>query len=457
MKNWKQFKNELPLVENILLGRTVLMGDRKARIVSVVSVGETSRYDFVYSVKFQDGVKVEMHDSQIRPFLEEHGAGEEATDELDDTYREDTPGEELDEGGLSTIGKYSIPANKQTTDIIQHPKSKILLNVKSALGPTTRFVVIQRPLGHKGELRSNQDKVLMATISDPERGRIKMFAYHGTHVNVSGAMKFAKNNKLIQTNPVTHYQTHESVEQLGEERWSDLIGDAVLQSGKIKQGSNEKDKISAIHKELVKRIPKRSSDAIDHFMNDRDFLADTLQVINYGLKESVQLDEGKIDALWQKFLKKIKMREFDRAERARKKEKHKRNVRWNKNMGIAASTEKDEASTISESSPANAVGGGMSPHFGGEGDVQGYDPLLGKKKKKRKKFAGTEVFELTSDEYHKCMNGRKKYERWSRKMNMEDIDNQEIRSFAHKNPGKAIVIQDKTTGIMSYLIHGDKK
>ncbi|HIJ11155.1 TPA: hypothetical protein HA278_03810, partial [Candidatus Woesearchaeota archaeon] len=98
MKNWKQFKNELPLVENILLGRTVLMGDRKARIVSVVSVGETSRYDFVYAVKFQDGVKVEMHDSQIRPFLEEHGAGEEGTDELDDNYREDTPGEEeLDE------------------------------------------------------------------------------------------------------------------------------------------------------------------------------------------------------------------------------------------------------------------------------------------------------------------------------------------------------------------------
>jgi hypothetical protein len=264
MKNWKQFKTDLPFVENILLGRTVLMGDRKARIVSVVSVGETSRYDFVYSVKFQDGVKVEMHDSQIRPFLEEHGAGEEATDELDDTYREGTPGEEL--------------------------------------------------------------------------------------------------------------------------------------------------------------------------------------------------DEGKIDALWQKFLKKIKMREFDRSERARKKEQHKKNVKYNKMVGIpvTASTEHDEESTISEDSPANAVGGGMSPHFGGEGGVQGTDAHLGKKKK-RKKFAGEEVFELNSDEYHQCMNGRKKFERWSRKMNMEDIDNQEIRSFAHKNPGSAIIIQDKTTGIMAYLKHGDKK
>ena len=113
MKNWKQFKNELPLVENILLGRTVLMGDRKARIVSVVSVGETSRYDFIYAVKFQDGVKVEMHDSQIRPFLEEHGAGEEATDELDDTYRKDTPGEEVEEDIKEYMKKlYGNPKKK---------------------------------------------------------------------------------------------------------------------------------------------------------------------------------------------------------------------------------------------------------------------------------------------------------------------------------------------------------
>jgi len=114
--------------------------------------------------------------------------------------------------------------------------------------------------------------------------------------------------------------------------------------------------------------------------------------------------------------------------------------------------------SVDESTPTNAVGGGMSPHFGGEGPVQGYDPILGKKKKKkRKKFAGAEVFELNSDDYHTCMHGRKRYERWNRKLNMENIDNQEIRDYAHKNPGAPIVIQDKTTGVMAYLIHGDKK
>ncbi|HIJ11372.1 TPA: hypothetical protein HA278_04920 [Candidatus Woesearchaeota archaeon] len=78
-----------------------------------------------------------------------------------------------------------------------------------------------------------------------------------------------------------------------------------------------------------------------------------------------------------------------------------------------------------------------------------------RKKKKRKKFAGCEVFELNSDEYHNCLHGRKKFERWSRKLNMSQMENQEIRSYAHKNPGKGIIVQDATTGIMSYLIHGD--
>jgi len=75
-----------------------------------------------------------------------------------------------------------------------------------------------------------------------------------------------------------------------------------------------------------------------------------------------------------------------------------------------------------------------------------------KKKKIRETFAGCPVFELTSDEYNKCMRGRTKYERWNKKLNMEEMGNQEIRSFAHKNPGKPVVVKDSTTGIMSYLI-----
>jgi len=84
------------------------------------------------------------------------------------------------------------------------------------------------------------------------------------------------------------------------------------------------------------------------------------------------------------------------------------------------------------------------------GDVAG----LGKEPpvKPRKKFAGCEVFEVGPDEYTKCLLGRTKYERWNKKLDMESIDNQEIRSYAHKNPSKSIILQNSRTREMSYLL-----
>ena len=80
-----------------------------------------------------------------------------------------------------------------------------------------------------------------------------------------------------------------------------------------------------------------------------------------------------------------------------------------------------------------------------------------KKKKTNETFAGCRVFELTSEEYNKCMRGRMKYERWNKKMNMEDLNNQDIRTYSHRNPGQPIVIKDSTTGIMAYLIPPSKR
>ena len=45
---------------------------------------------------------------------------------------------------------------------------------------------------------AGEDGVMMAIISNPDRGSYrKIFSYFGTHRNVAGAKKFAKNNKLI--------------------------------------------------------------------------------------------------------------------------------------------------------------------------------------------------------------------------------------------------------------------
>ena len=75
-----------------------------------------------------------------------------------------------------------------------------------------------------------------------------------------------------------------------------------------------------------------------------------------------------------------------------------------------------------------------------------------RKKKKNESFAGCPVFTVSNDDYAKCMHGRMRYERWNKKLNMEDIDNQEIRTYAHRNPGKPIIVQDDRYGTMSYFI-----
>jgi len=80
------------------------------------------------------------------------------------------------------------------------------------------------------------------------------------------------------------------------------------------------------------------------------------------------------------------------------------------------------------------------------------DRIKVNKKKKNETFAGCRVFALNSEEYNNCLRGRNKFERWSRKLNMEELNNQSIRTYAHQNPGQPIIIKDSTTGIMAYLI-----
>ena len=117
---------------------------------------------------------------------------------------------------------------------------------------------------------------------------------------------------------------------------------------------------------------------------------------------------------------------------------------------------------LMETSPVNSMGGGFSvgQASSNSGNLAGYDPVMGMHRRKKKRrglglgetFAGCPVFEVSSDDFTKCSHGRNKYERWGNKMNMEEADNQDIRAYAHRNPGKPIIIKDSTYGTMSYLI-----
>jgi len=71
-------------------------------------------------------------------------------------------------------------------------------------------------------------------------------------------------------------------------------------------------------------------------------------------------------------------------------------------------------------------------------------------------FAGNRVFSITDDEYSKCLHGRNKHERWSKKLNMDEFSNCNIRTYHHRNPSKSIVIQNNKTGEMSYLVQPSK-
>ena len=88
-------------------------------------------------------------------------------------------------------GDTDIPANPKTKKYIESGKG-IIVDVQSSLHSTARFAIYKNPA--KG---SGQDKVIMATISNPKRGKVKMFSFHGSHVSHQKAMDFAAKHKLI--------------------------------------------------------------------------------------------------------------------------------------------------------------------------------------------------------------------------------------------------------------------
>jgi len=61
-------------------------------------------------------------------------------------------------------------------------------------------------------------------------------------------------------------------------------------------------------------------------------------------------------------------------------------------------------------------------------------------------FLGKNVYEMDNQDYYNCVNGRKKYERWSNKVNVEDIEHAELKKRIQKF-GEAI-IRNRMTGEM---------
>jgi hypothetical protein len=103
---------------------------------------------------------------------------------------------------------------------------------------------------------------------------------------------------------------------------------------------------------------------------------------------------------------------------------------------------------------ANSVGGGMSPVIGGEGNIHGTDPIMGKPVR-RKKFAGKQVFTVDPTTYHKAYLGKRKYEHYEKYLEGSPMAD-EIREYGRKYWAEPIIIENEQTGAMVYLKYGSK-
>ena len=109
-----------------------------------------------------------------------------------------------------------------------------------------------------------------------------------------------------------------------------------------------------------------------------------------------------------------------------------------------------ETPNMEEDAAANSAGGGGVAGIGQPPGTHFGEPAV---PRKRQQFAGAELFEVDSDRYAKCLQGKKKFLQYQTYAGSDEIG-EDIRQYARENPGKPIVLQDRTTGSMSYLRYG---
>ncbi len=109
-----------------------------------------------------------------------------------------------------------------------------------------------------------------------------------------------------------------------------------------------------------------------------------------------------------------------------------------------------------EDAPANAMGIGGD---GSQGAIQFQDPILGKKKKKKKpvitRFAGVECFEVNPDVFERSRWGKRKYTRYEKYVGHDEVG-QSIREYGRKFPTRPLILKNNITGAMLYLKYGGK-
>lgn len=69
-------------------------------------------------------------------------------------------------------------------------------------------------------------------------------------------------------------------------------------------------------------------------------------------------------------------------------------------------------------------------------------------------FGGIPVFKVRSNDYHKAVNGKKKFKHYT--SYVSGSLGEDVRDFAAQNPSSGIIVQDEITGAMFYLKYGKR-
>ena len=107
---------------------------------------------------------------------------------------------------------------------------------------------------------------------------------------------------------------------------------------------------------------------------------------------------------------------------------------------------------IEESDAPQTTVGGV------RGGMIGEPPGPTKKKRRKKKyevFAGSNVFEVSSDVFMNCKGEKGRYDRYVRHVGNDRVG-EGIRAYGRENPGKGIIIKDSVRGTMMVLRRGNK-
>ena len=147
----------------------------------------------------------------------------------------------------------AVTPSPEMKKAIESGKMKVVSSAPSSLGGKSVFTVLKNP---RAEGRKDQDQFVMAITSEPGRGKIKLFSYHGSHPSATGAMKMAKNRGLLESSQIDELR-RDTLGSYADKAQGDIEGIGNVLKAKGKQGPVSAKHRAELERELRNRVKGR--------------------------------------------------------------------------------------------------------------------------------------------------------------------------------------------------------